>query len=164
MERGTEESPRGYHALRVLTGGRNWTMASVTAAAFDSYLPAFATMIPVLVKAYDAAPESDPLRTRVSAQIAVLRAWDYRWGVNSVATSLAVFWGEDIFAHVQARADGLGISPEDYVVAACDTSGAADIPGSGIGPPDGEFRRLGDPVGPDQPFPAHQRRHQSELR
>ena len=116
VEGSTEESPRGYHALRVLTGGRNWTMASVTAAAFDSYLPAFATMIPVLVKAYDAAPESDPLRARVSAQIAVLRAWDYRWGVNSIATSVAVFWGEDIFAHVQARADGLSISPEDYVV------------------------------------------------
>ena len=30
---------RGYHALRLLTGGRNWTMASLTAAAFDSYLP-----------------------------------------------------------------------------------------------------------------------------
>ncbi|MFZ0549281.1 MAG: penicillin acylase family protein [Steroidobacteraceae bacterium] len=116
VERGTEESARGYHALRVLSGGKNWTMASVSAAAFDSYLPAFATMIPVLMRAYDAAPESDPLKARLAAQIAVLRAWNDRWGVNSVATSLAVFWGEDIFAHVQARADGLGISPEDYVV------------------------------------------------
>lgn len=116
VEGSTEETPRGFHALRLLTGGRNWTMASLTAAAFDSYLPAFATMIPLLVRAYDAAPDSDPLRARLSMQIAVLRAWDYRWGVNSVATSLAVFWGEDIFAQVQARADGLGISPEDYVV------------------------------------------------
>jgi acyl-homoserine-lactone acylase len=91
-------------------------MASLTAAAFDSYLPAFATMIPVLVKAYDAAPGSDPLKARLARQIAVLRAWNYRWGVNSVATSLAVFWGTDIFAHVRARARALGISPEDYVV------------------------------------------------
>jgi len=116
VDRGTEESARGYHALRVLTGGKNWTMASLTAAAFDSYLPAFATMIPVLVKAYDAAPGSDPLKARLSGQIAVLRAWNYRWGVNSVATSLAVFWGVDIFAHVRARADALGISPNDYVM------------------------------------------------
>jgi acyl-homoserine-lactone acylase len=116
VERGTEESPRGYHALRVLTGGKNWTMASLTAAAFDSYLPAFATMIPVLVKAYDATPDSDPLKARLSGQITVLRAWNYRWGVNSVAISLAVFWGTDIFAHVRAQARALGISPEDYVV------------------------------------------------
>ncbi len=116
VERGTEETARGYHALRLLTGGKNWTMASLTAAAFDSYLPAFATMIPVLVKAYDATPGSDPLKARLSGQIAVLRAWDYRWGVNSVATSLAVFWGTDIFARVRVRARALGISPEDYVV------------------------------------------------
>jgi acyl-homoserine-lactone acylase len=116
VERGTEETARGYHALRVLSGGKNWTMASVTAAAFDSYLPAFATMIPVLVKAYDAAPGSDPLKARLSAQVSLLRAWDYRWGVNSVATSLAVFWGGDIFRQVHTRAEDLGISPETYVV------------------------------------------------
>ena len=116
VERGSEETPRGYHALRVLTGGRNWTMASLTAAAFDSYLPAFATMIPVLVKAYDETPQSDPLKSRLARQITVLRTWNYRWGVNSVATSLAVFWGTDIFARVGSRARTLGISPEDYVV------------------------------------------------
>ncbi|HEV7138797.1 MAG TPA: penicillin acylase family protein [Steroidobacteraceae bacterium] len=116
VERGREETPRGHHALKVLTDGRNWTMASLTAAAFDSYLPAFATMIPVLVKAYDAAPASDPVKQRLARQITVLRAWNYRWGVDSVATSLAVLWGTDIFAHVQARARTMGISPEDYVV------------------------------------------------
>ena len=116
VERSREESPRGYHALRVLAGGKNWTMASLTAAAFDSYLPAFATMIPVLVKAYDATPGSDPLKARLSGQITVLRDWDHRWGVNSVATSLAVFWGTDIFARVESRAAALDISPEDYVL------------------------------------------------
>ena len=116
VERNFEETPRGYHALKVLTGGKDWTMASVTAAAFDSYLPAFATMIPVLLKAYDATPGSDPLKARVAGQIALLRAWNYRWGVDSVATSLAVFWGTDIFSQVQQRAQAAGISPEDYVV------------------------------------------------
>ncbi len=116
VERATEETPRGYHALRLLTGSKNWTMASLTAAGFDSYLPAFATMIPVLIRDYDAMPASDPLKARLAKQITVLRAWDDRWGVNSVATSLAVFWGTDIFAHVRARARSLGISPEDYVV------------------------------------------------
>ena len=116
VERGTEETPRGYHALKLLTGSRDWTMASLTAAAFDSYLPAFARMIPVLVKAYDATPASDPLRRRLGKQMTVLRHWNDRWGINSVATSLAVFWGTDLYAHVRAQARALGLSPEDYVV------------------------------------------------
>ena len=116
VERGTEETARGYHALRVLGAGKNWTTASLTAAAFDSYLPAFATMIPVLVRAYDATPAADPLKARLAKPITVLRAWNDRWGVDSVATSLAVFWGTHLFAAVQARARALGISPEDYVV------------------------------------------------
>ncbi len=116
VERGTEETPRGYHALRVLTGHKNWTMASLTAAAFDSYLPAFATMIPVLLKAYDTTPASAPLKAGLAKQITVLRAWNYRWGINSVATSLAVFWGTNIYAHVRDAARAAGMSPEDYVV------------------------------------------------
>ena len=111
-----EESPRGYHALRLLGAGKDWTMASLNTAAFDSYLPAFATMIPVLLKAYDATAQSDPLKARLSGQVTVLRQWNDRWGVSSVATSLAVFWSTDIFAQVAAQAKALGISPEDYVV------------------------------------------------
>ena len=116
VERGMEETPRGYHALRVLTGHKDWTMASLTAAAFDSYLPAFATTIPVLLKAYDATPVSDPLKKQLAKQTAVLRAWNYRWGINSVATSLAVFWGTHLYAQVRDEARAAGLSPEDYVV------------------------------------------------
>ena len=32
----------------------------------------------------------------LAGQIAVLQGWDLRWGVDSVATSLAVFWGQEI--------------------------------------------------------------------
>jgi acyl-homoserine-lactone acylase len=116
VEHGMEESPRGYHALRLLGAGKDWTMASLNTAAFDSYLPAFATLMPVLLKAYDATPQSDPLKARLSGQVTVLREWNDRWGVSSMATSLAVFWGTDIFAQVAAQAKALGISPEDYVV------------------------------------------------
>jgi acyl-homoserine-lactone acylase len=116
VERGTEETPRGYHALKLLTGSRDWTMGSLAAAAFDSYLPAFARMIPVLVRAYDATAASDPLKHRLEKQMTVLRHWNDRWGIHSVATSLAVFWGTDLYAHVRAQARALGISPEDYVV------------------------------------------------
>ena len=116
VDRGTEESPRGYHAVRLFEGHRDWTPQTLMRAGFDSYLPAFATMIPVLVKDYDAAPSSDPLTKKLADQIKVLRDWDYRWGADSVATSLAVFWGDNIFHAVGATARAGSMSPEDYVV------------------------------------------------
>jgi len=44
-----------------------------------------------------------------------LRAWDHRWGVHSVATSLAVFWGEEIQRRVGDAARDAGIANEDYI-------------------------------------------------
>ena len=78
------------------------------AAAYDSYLPAFAALIPALFKAWDEAPASNPLKTKLAEQIALLRGWDYRWSATSVPTSLAVFWGEEIGRRVDdaARAGG----------------------------------------------------------
>jgi len=115
VEMGTEETPRGHHALRLLTGAKNVTMSSLTAMAFDSYLPAFAQMIPPLLKAYDQLPASDTLRTALAEQIAVLRPWDYRWGASSVPTSLAVFWGENVLRRVAHEARAAGASPMDFV-------------------------------------------------
>ena len=115
VETGREESPRGYHALRVLSGKKDFTVSSLLGAAFDSYLPAFERMIPALLKAYDALPTSDSLKTSVADQIAVLRGWDYRWGESSIPTSLAVFWGEDAGRRVVAEARRAGVSAETYV-------------------------------------------------
>jgi len=94
VETGTEETPRGYHALRVLSGKTGWAMSSLTAAAFDSYLPAFERMIPPLIAAYDQLPATDTLKTKLAEPIAALRTWDFRWGAESVPTSVAIFWGE----------------------------------------------------------------------
>jgi len=106
------ESARGLHAIRVLTGKKDFTVESLRAAAYDSYLPAFAIMVPPLLKAWDDAPSSNPLKAKLADQIAVLRKWDYRWGVNSIPTSLAVFWGTEL-GHVNRRATA-GMSPEKY--------------------------------------------------
>ncbi len=117
VERGTEESPRGYHALRVLPEHHHYTMESLTATMFDSYLPSFAHMIPSLITAFDGRPDGDPLKASVAPQIQVLRDWNYRFGINSVATSLANFWGEDVQRAVAREAREAGMSAEDYVAA-----------------------------------------------
>jgi len=95
VERGTEESPRGKHALRVFPGKTDFTLDSLLAAAYDSYLPYFAEEIPPLVKAWDAAPAGE-LKNKVADQIALLKSWDYRWAVDSVPTAVAVYWGEEV--------------------------------------------------------------------
>ena len=107
------ESPRGRHAIRVLQNKKDYTVDSLIAAAYDSYLPWFEKPIPALVKAWDNAPAADALKTKLERQIGLLRRWDLRWGVSSVPTSLAVFWGEDVRRKVTADASGAGMPDED---------------------------------------------------
>jgi acyl-homoserine-lactone acylase len=95
VENGTE-SARGLHAIRVLKDKTDFTLDSLIEAAYDSYLPWFEKPLPALIKAWDELPASDPMKAKLADQIAVLRAWDLRWAANSVATSLAVYWGEDL--------------------------------------------------------------------
>jgi len=109
------ESARGLHAIRILKDKKDFTLDSFIAAAFDSYLPWFEKPMPALLKAYDAAPASNPLKAPLADQIKLLRSWDYRWGVSSVPTSLAVFWGSDISKKVTAAAKAADMSAEDYI-------------------------------------------------
>ena len=115
VDRGNEESPRGVHALRVLQGKKDFTLNSLIAAAYDSYLPAFQTQIPALIKAWDGTPAANPLKANVAEQIALLRAWDLRWSATSVPTSLAVYWGEEVARRVGNDARAAGMSADTYV-------------------------------------------------
>ena len=58
---------------------------------------------------------TDPLKAKLSDQIALLRAWDLRWSAASVPTSLAVFWAEDIQRSVGGEARRAGMSGPDYI-------------------------------------------------
>jgi len=109
------ESARGLHAVRVLENKRDFTLDSLIAAAYDSYLPWFEKTVPALIKAWDDLPGSDPQKTKLADQIGALRNWDLRWGVTSIPTSLAVFWGEDIAQRGGRAATGASISTADYV-------------------------------------------------
>jgi acyl-homoserine-lactone acylase len=116
VEKQSEESPRGRHALMLLPGTKDFTIQSLIDAAYDSYLPSFARMIPGLTKSYDELPASDPVKANLADQIAMLRGWDYRWGINSIPTSLAVFWGEDVERRIATEARAAGKSAETYVI------------------------------------------------
>ena len=89
------ESARGVHAMRLLQGKKDFTLDGLIVAAFDSYLPWFEKPLPALFKAWANLPADSTIKAALAGQIAVLQKWDLRWGVDSVATSLAVYWGQE---------------------------------------------------------------------
>ncbi|MET8403367.1 penicillin acylase family protein [Streptomyces sp900116325] len=109
------ENPRGPQAVRVLTARDDFTPQSLIKAAFDPYLTAFARLVPGLVAAWDQLPANNRQKTELAGPISLLRDWDHRWGAESTATSVAVFWGEDLWALTSQAAAGAGISVWDYM-------------------------------------------------
>lgn len=110
------ESARGLHAVGVLSKNNNLTIDTLlSSVAFDSYLPWFAKTIPPLMSAYDQLANSDPLKSKLADQITALRSWDYRWGAESVPTSLAVFWGTHLMRRYFREARAADIPIYDYV-------------------------------------------------
>jgi acyl-homoserine-lactone acylase len=109
------ENPRGLHAVRVLSARSDFAPQTLIAAAFDPDLPAFERLVPVLLAAYDRLPDSDPQKAKLRGPIELLRGWDFHWGLQSRPTSLAVFWGEALWAVAAQPAKDADISVWDYM-------------------------------------------------
>ncbi len=84
------ENFRGINAVRVLSREKDYTIDKVIAAGYDTYLSAFAVLIPAITKAFDSLPPSDTLRQALAEPIATLKNWNYYAEENSVATTLAI--------------------------------------------------------------------------
>ncbi|EIL99597.1 penicillin acylase family protein [Rhodanobacter sp. 115] len=112
------ENPRGIHATQMLADASGFSVPKLITTAFDSHLPAFARLIPILLHDYDALPASDPQRVKLAGPIELLRHWDDRWGIASMPTSLAVFWGDTLWNETYAKARALGVSPYAYMAGA----------------------------------------------
>ncbi|RIV70652.1 acylase [Flagellimonas aequoris] len=96
-----QENFRGIHAIELLTGRSGYTLDSLIQLAHDPYLPAFNVLIPGLVKAYDAhsTPElKEPIET--------LRQWDFTTSKESVAMTLAHYYGTLCYAKAE-RPEGM---------------------------------------------------------
>ena len=108
------ENPRGIHAMMLLRDKKDFTLSSLNAAAYDPYQPAFAQMIPALIRAFDAAPAS-ALKRGLAEQIEMLRGWDYRWSVTSVPTSLAVYWSEEMWRLIGPESAKRSMAPYEAI-------------------------------------------------
>lgn len=99
-----DENFRGIHAVRLLKERRDYTLDKLIETAYDPVLPGFEQLIPGLVAAYDKAPQKDKT---VAPAIEVLRKWDFRTSAESVAMSLAFYYG--------TLYDQMGTDPEDFL-------------------------------------------------
>lgn len=122
VDSGTETA-RGRHAIRVLENRTDFTLEKLQQAAYDSYLPWFEKPVPALIKAWESTSNDDPVKAKTAEQIAVLKKWDTRWAVDSVATSLAVFWAEDLFRAAGSSASQAGFPMDEWAA----TRAPADV-------------------------------------
>ena len=109
------KQPRTPHAIAVLSARPTFTLDSLVEAAYDPWMPSFASMIPGLVAA--SARHPDPARAEA---VALLGKWDNRWSLTSTETSLAVFWGEALWERGKAPAEAQGIGVAEWMGKASD--------------------------------------------
>ena len=115
------ENYRGINAVRVLQGKTDFTLDSLITAAYDPHLAAFDDLLPLLISEYDALDENNPTRRAFSDQIEILRAWDRKSTTDSIGTTLAIYWGRELwraaFEDDAAVADyrARGITRDEYI-------------------------------------------------
>jgi len=84
------ENFRGVHAVRVLSDVEDLTLDGLVELAHDPYLPGFEALIGGLLEAWEQTDERDAV---LAEAIEVLEAWNLETGEDSVAMSLAHFYG-----------------------------------------------------------------------
>ena len=85
-----QENFRGVHAIELLKDRSGYTLDSLIEIAHDPYLPAFKALIPGLINAYNRYDDKNP---KLKEAIEVLANWDYKTSTESVAMTLAHFYG-----------------------------------------------------------------------
>ncbi len=110
------ENYRGLHAVMVLENKTDFTLDNLRDAAYDSYLPAFEKYIPVVIEDYEKLTISDKkLKEQLHKPIELLRNWDLRFSEESIETSLAVYWGQEMLKMTQNLKIDPNISVFDYL-------------------------------------------------
>ncbi len=84
-----KENFRAVHAIRLLEEAEDLTLDGLIDLAYDPALPAFEFIIPSLVDSYELT-NKDPAYAEA---IALLDDWDHKVSADSVAMSLAHFYG-----------------------------------------------------------------------
>ena len=96
-----EENYRGINSVRILsTAKQKFTLEKVIAAGYDTKLTAFEDLIPALLLNFENykkyVSSTDSITIILEKPIAILKQWTYRVDTNSIATTLAIEWGQKL--------------------------------------------------------------------
>jgi acyl-homoserine-lactone acylase len=141
------ENPRGIHAEEILHDIHGVTLDSLIAAAYDGHLTAFDVLLPPLFAGYDSMPAGDPRRARLSDAIATLRGWNHRTSADSVATAIAIFWGQELVERKGAQARDADEPVYDYLIGKLTDTDRFDALGAALDKLQRDFGRQAVPWG-----------------
>jgi acyl-homoserine lactone acylase PvdQ len=100
------ENFRGINAVKVLSEVTKYDIDKVIKAGYDTRLSAFEVLVPALVKSFEKnVIYPDSLYALLIGPVTVLKHWDYRCSEKSIATTLAIEWGQRLLPLIQASAD-----------------------------------------------------------
>ncbi len=92
------ENFRSLYAMKKIAEKKDWTMEALTNLGYDTHLSAFDTLLPPLLKDLNTlAPNTTDYKNLQEAGD-TLRNWNRRSAVNSIATTVAVFWAYTILS------------------------------------------------------------------
>ena len=109
------ENPRGIHAIRLMKAAKPLTPDTLTRTVFDSQQPELEVQVPLLIKAWDQAPASNPLKAKLKDPVDALRTWDHRWAADSVPQTLGYFWAEELWSKTAEQARAAKVTVYDYM-------------------------------------------------
>jgi acyl-homoserine-lactone acylase len=94
-----EENFRSVLAIQELEKENAFTLEKLISLGYNHYLGAFDSLLPPLLNAYENISANHPFKTRLQEPLRILKQWDRKSSVQSVATTLAVLWAYNIFSN-----------------------------------------------------------------
>lgn len=103
------ENYRGINAVKILDQEKKYTIEKVIATGYNKRLAAFEDLIPALINAFEKHIDyNDTAFAYLAGPIAVLKNWDYNVSEKSIATTLAIEWGQRLQVQIN-RTNGADI-------------------------------------------------------
>ncbi len=100
------ENFRSIYAIKQLSAQKDLTIEKLVKIGYDHYLPAFDSLLPPLFKDFSALPVMDPYYIILKEAVDSLRNWNKRSSVSSVATTLGIFWAQQVVSKSENEIPG----------------------------------------------------------
>jgi acyl-homoserine lactone acylase PvdQ len=126
------ENFRGITAARLLAKAEKFTIDSIIANGYNTTLSAFEELIPALINGYEKdVSKSDSVYIKLAEPISILKNWDLKSGVSSIATTVAIEWIQKLTPLIsQVRVNGKEVDLVTRVHTYAQTASAAELTGN----------------------------------